>query len=161
VAGFRFPYVAPPSASTRSPSISSLAASSPANIYVTSRVGANRGRKSHSAVSSVPGYEHVLVSHELLDTGPTTLATEAAALVPPERTSRRGRGVRVGENGTGLEPGRDAVRATEIARVDHGTESVRAVVRLGHDFVLVAERQDRQHRTEDLVPGEVAVLFDV
>ena len=52
-------------------------------------------------------------------------------------------------------------RPRHVAGVQVGAEAVVAVVDLGDDLVLVGEAQHRQHRSEDLVAGEVAAVVDV
>ena len=81
--------------------------------------------------------------------------------IPPNGRARRHAGEAVDDHGADLERAGDALRPGAVARVHVGRQAEGAVVGLGDHLVLVVEAQHRQHRTEDLVAGQRAVVVDV
>src|SRR5256712_6523139 len=82
------------------------------------------------------------------------LATDAAALVAAEWCLLVDAPAAVDAQHPGLDAPRDPQRATDVAGPDRARESVGGVVDQPQDLVLAIERDDGQHRAEDLLLGD-------
>src|SRR5438445_4373091 len=89
------------------------------------------------------------------------LAAEAGLLVAAERRRRVEPVVRVGPDDPRAQALGHPENPRALLRPDAGAEPVRRVVRLLERFLGRAERQDREHRTEDLLLRDPVALCDV
>ena len=101
------------------------------------------------------------VRQKLSDALDPALAAVAALLHAAERRRRATTGRAVDRHEAGLERGRQAVGARQVARLDVGGEAVLGVVGESDGLVLVVERRHRQHRSEDLLLRQRAGVVDV
>src|ERR1019366_1119027 len=85
---------------------------------------------------------------------PAALPSEAGLPVPAERARRVEPVIGVGPDHARAQPLRHPENPAALLGPDPGRQSVRRVVRLRHGFLWSAERQHRQHRAEDLLPGD-------
>src|SRR5439155_12001278 len=110
-----------------------------------------RASRSGGRGGADPSSRHRLQPDVRLQTMPAALATEAALLVAAE-----GRGwvepvERVGPDDAGAHPFGHPEDPRALLGPDAGAEPVRGVVRLLHRLLRGAEREDRQHGSEDLL----------
>src|ERR1019366_910377 len=85
---------------------------------------------------------------------PAALPSEAGLPVPAARAPRVEPVIGVGPDHARAQPLRHPENPAALLGPDPGRQSVRRVVRLRHGFLWSAERQHRQHRAEDLLPGD-------
>src|SRR5437016_10600590 len=88
------------------------------------------------------------------------LASVAALLVAAEGRARVEHVVAVDPHRPRAQRARHAVRLAHVARPDPGGEAVGGVVALQHRVVLVFERDDGDHRAEDLLARDLHVVAD-
>src|SRR6202035_2344410 len=88
------------------------------------------------------------------------LATVAGLLEPAERSAHAHGRVRVDRQDSRLHATRHAQRASAVARPDRARQPVDRVVGQANRLVLVVERDHRDDRSEDLLPGDAVGRLD-
>src|SRR5205809_3393668 len=97
---------------------------------------------------------------EGLDRAEAALAPQPRLLVAAEGRVGHDRVV-VYADGAGPQRLRHAERPFDVGGEDAGAEAIRRVVGDADRFVLVGERDGRQHRPEDLLAGDLHLVVDV
>src|SRR5205814_394430 len=103
---------------------------------------------------------HALHLRVEVDRVAAELAPVAALLVAAEGRARIEHIVAVDPHRARADGARHPVRLAHVARPHPGGEAVGGVVALQHGVVLVLERDDGDHRAEDLLPRDLHVVPD-
>src|SRR4051794_2052610 len=104
-----------------------------------------------TAIRGVAAVSDIEVS---LQTLPAAFPAVAGFLVTPERRRRVELVERVGPHHAGPQPGSHVQDQRPLLSPDPGRQAVRRVVGLLLRLGGLPERQDGQHRAEDLLPGD-------
>src|SRR5436309_77886 len=99
--------------------------------------------------------EHALQLAVVLERGGPQLAPDAAALDAAEGHLEVDAPARVDRQDPGLDRAGDAQRAADVARPQRPREAVERGVGEPDGRLLAVERQDRHHRPEDLLAGDL------
>src|ERR1700742_3007972 len=107
------------------------------------------------------GIRHRLDLGVLVETGDTVLASHTAFLVPAERGVGTVGCTTVDTHEAGLDPAGHRQRTLKGTRKHVAGQPVHAVVGDPDRVLFVVERNDRQHRPEDLLLGDGHLVVDV
>src|SRR5262245_9123284 len=110
---------------------------------------------------SLDRHRQGLALEELLEAGDAHLPADAGLLVPTERRVRSEPVATVDTHGAGPDPLRDRDRPVVVGAEDGAGQAEDRVVRDPDRVVVILVADDREHRAEDLVLGDLAVRVDV